>query len=289
MALALSTQYNVPGSQTFANLLTNQPASGVAIGTQAVTTDQGLFYSNGTTWIPVGRCAILSQTAIPFIVPPTGGSISAAGALSGITLNKTYGSCYMYFPANAVAASSTAGFYYVVMSSTTAGTVYLNQYTSGQPTIPASPTAVTAGQLTYTTPTTAVIALTIPVPPNAMGANGEIEVDYVMIGTSNGDTKTATVGYGVSGGTITTVQTSAISTAGTSDTGVLFRIRNAGVTNAQWSITTPTGDPAQAAATALTGSTIDSTVTENIVFSLQLGTASDYVAIVSHSVKLFPN
>jgi hypothetical protein len=284
MSLSTSAQQCIPGTSTFAALLAAQPASGVPTGTMAVTTDYGLVYSNGQSWIPVGRTSILAQSAIPFIIPPSG-SISAAGALSGITLNKTYASCYMWFPANAVAASIAAGWYYVAMSSATAGTVYLNTYTSGTPVIPASLTPVTAGQTAYTTLTTpAVNAIAATVPANSMGINGELDVDYIIATTSNTDTKTATVVFGS-----TTVQTSAIATTAAADTGVALSIRNAGATGVQFNISTPTGDPAQAASTALTQSAVDTTVNETIAIALQLGTATDYIVLASYSIRLLPN
>jgi hypothetical protein len=70
---------------------------------------------------------------------------------------------------------------------------------------------------------------------------------------------------------------------------VLFRIRNAGVTNVQWCFSGVTGDPVQSAATAITTAAVDTTAAANIILSLTLGTATDYAVLLSHSIKLYPN
>ena len=136
-----------------------------------------LWYNNGTEIHPVHEI-VLFQNAVPFLIPSSG-SIGDNGALTGITaLLQAYPNCYMYFPANAISAGSAAGWYYVVMSSTTAGTIYNNVYTTGLPTIPSSPIAfVTTGPGAYTQTTGSFINVySFNVPGNLLGINGFIDV-----------------------------------------------------------------------------------------------------------------
>lgn len=122
-----------------------------------------------------GVARIIGRSAIPFVGLGSC-TMSAAGALSACTaLPVAYASAYCYLPANAAATSIAAGWYYCTFSSTTAGTVYLNTYTSGVPTIPTSLTAVTTGS-SFTGDTGAEIGPTITLPANSMGPNGAVRI-----------------------------------------------------------------------------------------------------------------
>lgn len=119
---------------------------------------------------------LIGTHGIPVIIPSSG-SMGNNGAITLTTaLLTTYPRCYLYLPASAISAGSTAGFYYAVMSSTTVGTVYNNTYTSGIPTEPASPTAfVTTGPGAYTqTTATDLTLLNITIPGGAIGKNGSL-------------------------------------------------------------------------------------------------------------------
>src|SRR5690349_7786608 len=100
----------------------------------------------GGTGIPI----LLATGGIP-LIGLSSGSVAANGAISAITaLPAVYPSAYCYFPANALATSIAAGWYYCTFSTTTAGVAFLDPYTSGIPTIPTSPTAVTDGRGAFT-------------------------------------------------------------------------------------------------------------------------------------------
>ena len=103
------------------------------------------------TGIPDGAPRVLLQSAISFILAggTAGGSsnqftMGNNGALSTLpVLPTTYsGGAFIYMPANAIFAGSAAGWYWFVASATTAGTVYNNAYTGGDPkaAVPATPT-----------------------------------------------------------------------------------------------------------------------------------------------------
>lgn len=165
----------------------------------AAVTSTGIK-ANGS-YVPTTIC----QTAIPVGIPSSG-TIGNNGALSAITaLPTTFAHIYLYFPADAISAGSAAGFYYTIMSSTTAGTIYNNTYTSGVPTIPGSPTAFSTtgpGAYTQTTATTLSLA-SCTIPANAMGPNGSISIDplWSISGSTNARTPgvyfdgTLAVGY----------------------------------------------------------------------------------------------
>lgn len=136
----------------------------------------------------------LAQWAIPVGIPSSG-TIGNNGALSGITaLQLTYNvpGLYLYFPASAIFAGSPAGFYWTVMSSTTAGTIYQEQWVSGVPQPPAAPTPwVTTGPGAYTQTTATTIDLSnVLMPGKSMGPNGSVWSVAVFTCSNSANTKT---------------------------------------------------------------------------------------------------
>jgi hypothetical protein len=142
-----------------------------------------------------GNVYTLFQNSIP-VLEPSSGTIGNNGALSAISaLTNAYTSAYLYFPANAIAAGVAAGLYYTVMSSTTAGTIYNNTYTSGVPIIPASPTPfVTTGPGAFTQTTNEITLLSLILPGHTLGPNGSMHITALMGDTTNNaNSKTAKV------------------------------------------------------------------------------------------------
>jgi hypothetical protein len=152
-----------------------------------------------------GVTSVVTAGGIPFI-GLSSGSVSAAGAISGITaLPSAYPSAYCYLPANIVATVATAGWRYCTFSTTTAGTVFLDTYTSGKPTIPASPTAVTDGKGAFTGDLTEEAALTLTLP--ALTATSALRITLGTQQTNNANVKTLFVRASGSAGTIFVQQT----------------------------------------------------------------------------------
>ncbi|MGZ8442542.1 MAG: hypothetical protein ACXWXZ_04000 [Candidatus Binatia bacterium] len=148
----------------------------------------------GSVWRDMsGGWIGLAKRGIPVIVPSSG-SIGDNGALTGITAMPLAAgdTAYLYFPANAIAAGSAAGLYYTVMSSTTAGTIYNNAYTSGDPLPPATPTAfATTGPGAYTQTTGAAITVrSHTIPGGLLGKNGEIFAKGLQAVPNNANNKT---------------------------------------------------------------------------------------------------
>lgn len=173
------------------------------------------------------------QTAVPFVLPPgdggtngltfTGGGGGAftlsAAPMSGLLNGLSGSGSYVYLPANAGGAGNAAGWYYCVFSSDTAGTIYGDQYTGGQPQIVGSPGAfggAPSGRIT--TPTSEIVALSginlLPV-----GANGSV----MLFPRVNGDIS-ATKTYRIkAGGTTLVIESN--STSPNVERGIVVRCR----------------------------------------------------------------
>ena len=147
--------------------------------------------------LKLNAASVIAQCGVPLILQSSG-TVGANGALSGIVaLPFAYAACYMYFVAGAVYAGSTAGWYYAVMSSTTAATVYNDRYTSGAPAIPATPTPiVAAGPGAYTQATGTITALSVTIPGGAMGPHGRLRVSQMGGCISNGGNKVVEAYFG---------------------------------------------------------------------------------------------
>ena len=116
------------------------------------------------------------QSAVPVGIPSSG-SVGANGALTLTTaFLETYSDgVWLFFPANAVYAGSQAGSYWVVMTTTSAGTIYNNKLVlPGSDHPPATPTPiVAAGPGAYTQSTGLNITQrSVTVPGGTLGANG---------------------------------------------------------------------------------------------------------------------
>ncbi len=120
---------------------------------------------------------VVTKTTYPFILPSSGSVTVTTGAILLTTpLDLVYSNAYMYFPAGAF-TGSTAGFYYVTMSSTTAGTMTSTKYVSGIPTTPTAPVTVTTGAGAYVQDTGTVVGQTFTIGANSMGVDGIIHTE----------------------------------------------------------------------------------------------------------------
>jgi hypothetical protein len=135
----------------------------------------------------------LISTGIPFVMVSSG-TMGNNGALSGITaVSVAYPRAYVYLPINAISAGSAAGWYYAVFSATTAATVYNNVYTTGNPTVPASPTAFsTTGPGAYVQTTNLILGPQISFPANAVSTSANFQ--FVINTTNNNSVTTKITG-----------------------------------------------------------------------------------------------
>lgn len=226
---------------------------------------------------------ILGKGGIPFIALSSG-SVAANGAISAITsLGVTYASAYCWFPANILATVKAAGWYYCTFSSATAGTAFLDTYTSGIPVIPASPTAVTDGKGAFTGETAEVFGPTVTVPANSMGKNGQLRTNVQYYMTSNANAKRGIVRF--SGNAGTTFQNTVLdSNAGAFGPCV---ISNRGATNSQIGFAYNLTEGNSTSDTARTAAAVDTTAATTVVFSMSHATATDNVVLEQWTVELF--
>ena len=142
------------------------------------------------------------QSAIPFFLLPgdggtngltfTGGG-GGAFTLSAAPLANLLGGlsgkgCYGYLPANAGGSGNTAGWYYFIPSSDTAGTFYSDKYIGGQPVLVGSPTTFAGSPSGRITQTTAEVTAISGINLTPLGDNGEAELKLLLAGdTASGN------------------------------------------------------------------------------------------------------
>lgn len=235
---------------------------------------------NTTTQRDIPR--ILIQSAIPFIL--AGGTAGAGtnqftmgnnGAISTLpTLPTTFsGGAWIYMPANAVAAGVAAGWYWFVASSATAGTVYNNTYTSGDPrlSVPTSPTAfATTGPGVVTQSTSAITTYSITVPGGALGLNGLLRVNGRFEANNNANAKTVSFLFGT-GSSISGALASSLTG------GLLFEVRNINSYSRQVCTPRSFSSPYGGSTNASQYGTDDTSTDKTLSASLQLSTTTDYL------------
>ncbi len=268
--------------------------------------DVGLACANGWTQLPQGQWpALLNfpefgvnqqvgalnpikvfQTGIPMIMAPT----TTPGASGTFTLGTAGptgfwgGTAYLYAPASAwTSPALAAGWYYAVLTTTTAGTLYTNTYTTGQPFIPGAAalgTVVPGTAGTWTGVTTAQAALTFTVPGNLQGANGILEFSGVIGYNGSTNNKTVTIKQGS-----TTLFSLVQATAANKAYQFLVQMQNLGVTNAQ---AVQNVGATGASTVANTYSTIDTTVSQTYTVNITDATATDWTSVESFSAVVYP-
>jgi hypothetical protein len=283
-------QSQVPSSQTIVPTFASLPAATtVPAGTTAFTSDFGEVISTGAVWSfqgfqsTVGQARALFQSGLPLIIVPTSSAVSATGACTlGTTLPIVTGPFFGFFPANYLGTQQpTAGWYYGTITDSTHVQVYQNTYSAtGVPAIPAvlQPWSGLSGG----TPTGATGARTITavVPANAMGPNGEVDIEYLASYNSSASNKTVSVAFGALSGPTTTATT-------TTSLGARLAVRNSGVTNVQ--ITTLTTDSTYATSTQVLGyGAVDTTAAVNVVITINNAVATDFLILNSYSIKVYP-
>lgn len=255
--------------------------------------------------------SVLFQGGVPFIMV-TGCTISTTGALSGCaTLPQTYGSAMnavasalMYFPASTVEVTAAtkgvvAGFYWVQMTSATAGQVCNDGsssttpgYNGGTPVQPASCTHPTnASNTTFAPGTGEVLGPYQTIAANSMGANGRLFYDSFADTGSDSTAHTINVKFGGSnqassatttGGAIIS-QVYITNTAYAKSQNVRVVRNSTTTTGVNLAVTAQSGYAAIDTTTAQTG-------TSGAAFGLTIaGTSAAYMVLSSYAVTLSPN
>lgn len=199
-----------------------------------------------------------------------------------------YSGIYLFFPVDAIYTSSVAGFYYVVMTTTTTGTIYSDRFLAAANEIPlvvTSPTAFTGRTgVNYTQSLASTPGITFTIPANRMGANGK--VSSISLVTRSKDT--APVAYfevfntqnsyiaGLAGSTATSLGNTTI-------------VKNRGVTNKQ--ITTPNNSSLGLALSAqpYRYMTHDTTADIPYVAGFTVTTQGTWVILESFDIEVSPS
>lgn len=224
-----------------------------------------------------------SKSSVPVGVPSSG-SIGNNGVLTGITaFQLTYSSgIYLYFPANAIQVGSTAGLYWTVMSSVTAGQIFNNQYTGGDPAAPATPIAfATTGPGAYTqTSGTDITVRAITILGGSLGNTGQFRITALSACPGNANSKNFKLNF-------STMNFSNIALTTNLFVYVQRSVANRTATS-QISQSLATVGPV-AGSTALTLGTVDSTVDQSISIIVNIAVATDYMILESGLIEVFPS
>jgi len=227
----------------------------------------------------------LASTGVPVVIPSSG-TIATAGTVTLTTaLPTTYsGGAWMYFPATAFAGTVAAGLFWVVMSSTTAGTVYQTSFVPASPFEAFVPTetlvAVVGSNSSYTQTTASdLVLLRTTVPGGLLGPSGEVHYSMLVSTNATANSKPFKVNYG---GT-------AIHTASLADnvsTIIDKEITNRGSTARQ--VANPLAALSHGSyAGAALYLTVDTNSDFDITVTGQINTATDYIVLeYSHFIAI---
>lgn len=234
----------------------------------------------GSNAIQFGNVQRIVASAIPFVIAPTGTMANNGAITLGTALPTTYANCYLYLPASAIFAGSTAGWYYTQMSSTTAGTVFNNTYTTGIPTIPGGTAFVTTGPGAYTGVITQQTMQSLPVAGNLLGPNGVLVYEVTWTYPNNANTKTLGVGFGSTYYSFGQTTTNSVA--------LKKSIRNRGVTNVQVADTgTGAAGSGSGASNPVYGST-DTSAQQFFNLTGQLAVATDFIVSEYIMIEAIP-
>lgn len=280
--------FSIPGDYTFLGSFTwaNRPSASANAGRFINVTDivpGGLrFYSDGVNWKSSNNSRmILSSMQCPIILPSSG-SIGNNGALTLTTaLPYIIPNCFMYFPANAISAGSAAGLYFVQMTSTTVGTIFNNTYSSGNVTIPASPTAFsTTGPGAYTqTTATDLGGLSLTIPGGLIHSTASLDVETFYAYPNGAGAKNPKSTFG---GT----QIRNISVTTTNVFTDRYILKNLGATNSQYMNIAATGaSPYGTLNQASQLFNIDMTTDQTLATTIRIATATDFLMIMNSMIS----
>ena len=199
-------------------------------GMQVIVSDlnSAVLTWNGSRWTSPNPI-LLANAAVPVVIFSSG-SIGTNGALTGVAARYTVDTpgCWAYFAAGQVYSGSVAGYYWCVMSSTTAGTLYDVRLGSSVPYVPINPTAIVAagpGAFAYAGATEGPAINCGNIPGGILGTNGTIR--FSANSGANGNSTSILIKLGA-----TSVHNTGM--AANANMGHNFSIRNRGVANRQF-------------------------------------------------------
>lgn len=227
----------------------------------------------------------------PFVIPAGDGAAvglqftGSAGAftLSAAILSNLWNAlkgCWIYMPANFGGSSYSAGWYWAVFSSDTAGILYTDTYTSGKPKRPASPTAFPTNLTGWLTTTTSEITgpTGFVLPGGSMGPNGSLKPYLRTAGNT-----TANKSFRAYAGATQICVVTPITTLPNSE--IMASVRNQGsqsLQNISRNVAIPGVGAAGGSYVAGESTAIDFSVDQTLSMSLQVSTTAA-CAVLLHS------
>jgi len=267
-------------------------------GTATMTALQGvvnpvIYTDQGTVLGPVANQVAVVGT--PFVIPAGDGAavgLQFTNNLGAFTLSaaiitnlwNALKGCWIYLQANFGAQTYPAGWYWAVFTGDTAGTLYMNTYTSGTPIRPTSPTSFPVNLNGWYSTTTSEV--TGPdgfvLPGGSMGLSGSLKTYWSLAGNAI-STKSF---FGIIGGTKVIQANTTTSPVAE----MLTTMRNTGTAQEQINTrspgTAPIGVAAAASATVSSAvfqfTTIDTNVDNTLSISLKLQ-ATDACIVLLHA------
>lgn len=234
-----------------------------------------------TAALDIGSNPLEMVGVVPVIIPNSS-TVATNGAITVTALATTYSDgAWVYLPANAVVGGS-AGFYWTIFSSTTAGSVktnYVNPATTEfVPYVPTGTITTAVGSNSaYTTPTASDIALiNITLPANSVSVGSTLRTFCRVTCPSAADDK---IVKHLLGSTAIGSQTFTTSTGGTLTTAAFAR------TNAKQVLGT-FGDSAIAATTF---GAVNTAAASKLVITGQLAATTGYLVLEAFTVTQTTN
>lgn len=228
--------------------------------------------------------SLFARCGIPLIAAPSG-TVGAAGLLTlGTALQNIYVSAFVALPAGALYSGSAQGVYFCKMTSTTVGTVYLNQYLPGAP--PVIPTILIpvpgAGGGAYTGITGIGPNLTsLNLPANQLGDNAVIQILALWSIFNSAGAKVSRILVG--GNLVYNLsQTTNQALMGVIQ---LYVRGNPGSSMCGFVATNAQGSGAAAGQTNVFN--IDLSTTQTITFNQNIAVATDYAVLEGYTIEVF--
>ena len=276
----LTTEALTPGL-TLAQLTTQYTVANPPWFAQYVTIDAGLWKWNGAQWVQAAPHVLL-QSGIPVGIAPSGSFGNNGAWTSGTNLGTTfYPNLYLYFPPGALYASSSGGVYFVQMTSLTAGTVFGNMYISGDPIVPAAPTAlVCTGPGAYTQTTSSVNLQWCNIPANLLQGNGRLKIDTLWTNNNSAGAKNFKLLWGGIG-----FQNTEAETTNTSHEFTNY-LTNRGIPKAQVGFFNSISE--SVAGGGIVYPVVDTTIQNSLSIQARIAVATDWMIIESFAVEALP-
>lgn len=227
---------------------------------------------------------LLAKWAVPFVKAPTGSMANNGAITLGTALALTLsGGCWMWLPAGAVAAGvpAAASWLWVVMSSTTVGTVFNSTYTTGIPTLGVQTAFVTTGPGAFAGDTGEITGPIISVPANALGLNGELQTEIRSDANNTAGAKTIRLHWPLLASTASL--SSASTTAPNSTATVVISARGVAANQLALSYVLNTAGAGTNTEVALAA---DLTAATLLNYTMQCAVATDWMILQSANVRI---